>query len=713
MVWPFGKKQRGPDFVGALGSVSNWVILEQRDFTVWRDLPRFGVTEEGLVAWVREGNGREVLSLDRWRGLAAAELGELSELARDVVGSEKLPPVEELLVRVENKGKSGTLPLDPSDDYPSDDSGAKKGLQEHLRDPDFERRVQGYFADAQKPVNISARAKKLFEEGGEAFLALDLLGAKNYWIQAIEADSQYSYAYAWLGTVYKYENNPQKSLECCNDAIDRDRGLAYAYKERGIAYQNLKRYEEAITDYTKAIDIDPRFTYAYGGRGNTYHELKRYEEAIEDYNQAIDIDPRFTYAYYGRGNTYNELKRYEEAIKDYNQAIDIDPRYTYAYGGRGNTYRELKRYEEGIADCTRAIELDLNCTYAYINRGSAYRELKRYEEAIRDYTRAITLQPEDWRAWANRGLALFDYSGYQAALDNYTEGLKHIDPDSEPLGCATLHRFTGRAHYQQAKNHSEYMRYWDATQSYSTAYNFIEANPLYTPETLKILRDWIQADRALEQSESADKLTINAIQRLERALQNADPQSRRLLRAEFQDFYRLNVDRLVSQNNPWEALIEAEKWKSLALTWLQNPNADPQPLSRETLQTRIQHLCPNPHTAILYWHLSPAQITTFLLRPHQDPQTFTTPTDPPHTPATKTQTNFTEWLKNYKEQYQQHRKKTPSSHGSAVGWTTGGSAAHNQEAEPPHSHDLAEPSHEETWRDQLPQTLHHLSQILN
>ncbi|WP_245788887.1 CHAT domain-containing protein [Spirulina major] len=174
-------------------------------------------------------------------------------------------------------------------------------------------------------------------------------------------------------------------------------------------------------------------------------------------------------------------------------------------------------------------------------------------------------------------------------------------------------------------------------------------------------------------------------------LEFADPFYRKYLRLEFQSLYFLDVDRLISQNQPWEALIEAEQWKRLALTWLQNPNADPQPLTRETLQTAIGQLCPNPQTAILYWHLSPAQITIFLLRPHQDPQIITPiPTDPPFTPTTQTTENFTEWLKHYKTTYNQTRKtsseKVPLPKGDL-----GGSQ----------------------WRDELPPLLAPLPNLLN
>lgn len=59
MGW-FGKKKeqeqpepQGPDFVGALRSVVGFVRLGQRGYLALQGLPRFRVTEEELIEWVR------------------------------------------------------------------------------------------------------------------------------------------------------------------------------------------------------------------------------------------------------------------------------------------------------------------------------------------------------------------------------------------------------------------------------------------------------------------------------------------------------------------------------------------------------------------------------------------------------------------------------------------------------------------------------------
>ncbi|MEM8642838.1 MAG: hypothetical protein AAGG51_29075, partial [Cyanobacteria bacterium P01_G01_bin.54] len=56
-----GKRKQAPDFVGALRSVVAQVLFGNLGFVALQGLPRFGVTDGALVAWLRGGKGREAL----------------------------------------------------------------------------------------------------------------------------------------------------------------------------------------------------------------------------------------------------------------------------------------------------------------------------------------------------------------------------------------------------------------------------------------------------------------------------------------------------------------------------------------------------------------------------------------------------------------------------------------------------------------------------
>lgn len=388
----------------------------------------------------------------------------------------------------------------------------------------------------------------------------------------------------------------------------------------------------------------------------------------------------------------------ENAVRLLSQVVQIDPENVVAYVDRSFAYRNLKRNIEAIIDCNQVLQLSqfvnqpnrTSISYAFCNRGAAFADRKQYKRAIEDFDKAINMQASNWKAWTNYGATLLEYSGHETAIEKYEEGLCQFDAQKEPFACAHFHWRKGEVYYQQGQMQANAHSYFaKATQSYEQAYTLItKAKPIgptgtldILTDTLTILRAWSKAHYALNKVEDVDRLTLYAI----RCLEEASATHRRLLRTQFQDFCDLKVDHFVNSRliQPWQALAEAEKWKTLALQWLTNPTAEPTE-NPPNLQERVKQL--THETAILYWHLSPAQITTFLLRPNQDPHVVTTPCDPPYDPATKTQTNFTEWLKNYKERYEAQRK--------------------------PKDEAVEESSQSNTWQTQLPQLLQDLAQIL-
>ncbi|MGB0562387.1 MAG: CHAT domain-containing protein [Spirulinaceae cyanobacterium] len=525
----------------------------------------------------------------------------------------------------------------------------------------------------------------------------------------------------------------EEAIEDFSAVIKINSQHSHAYHNRGMAHHNMQLYEEAISDHSKAVDIDPKHIESYNGRGCSYLSLKRYAKAIDDFTKSIEMNSLDSVYYSNRGQAYEELKQYKNAIADYDRAIEVDSSYTLAYCKRGNTYVHLDSYQEAISDYNQAINIEPRNIEAYGGLGNAYLGLNLYEQALSNYNQVISIDPSLWSAWAMRGQVIFDIHGCDKAIENYDEGLRSIGQVKDVCGCSMLLFLKGFSRYQHGqKITSEASIYFDqAVQDYKSAYELVQSNGIYVTDTLRILKNWIKAEYALKRNRIVDDLILDSIQRLSKALQAADLDYRQVLRAEFHDFYTLEFNRIIRTKGTWLALAEAEKWKTLALQWLTNPQAEPQE-SQTDLQTCVNHLCQSPHTTILYWHLSPAQITTFLLRPNQDPQVFTTPCDPPYTPETKTQTNFTEWLKHYKELYEaQRKKKGEDSVGAIPPWLpqTGSSAtaseagSGNEAAETKTSSGATETGvgtgalplqkdGELNWQTQLPQLLADLAKIL-
>ena len=442
-----------------------------------------------------------------------------------------------------------------------------------------------------------------------------------------------------------------------------DTETSYASEAAELFNQGVKQYQGgdfagAIELWSEAIAIEPNFHLAYSGRGIAKDDLGRYEEAIADYDQAIALQPNDHFAYNNRGSAKSNLGRYEEAIADYDQAITLEPNYHTAYNNCGSAKSNLGRYEEAIADYDQAITLEPNYHTTYNNRGTVKKDLGRYEEAIADYDQAITLESDSWRAWANRGNSISKSRGYEAAIANWDEGLTKLNPENREydLGSATLNKLKGDAHYKQAKHQTQYPLYQEAINSYHQARNFLEAKfeKPYQETYLKILQGLVKANLAIGRAEEAEHWENTAVNLFETMLQESSPRYRIILLRQFSGLYQLRVDRLAKSPNQEQqiaALELAEKRKNLSLSWMQGNEETPSPNYEEIRQLLT------PQTALVYWHLSPLSLTTFILTA-TDFQVWTKELfSVLPSPTTNTKDNLDNWLTKWKEAYQQLRKE--------------------------------------------------------
>jgi len=439
----------------------------------------------------------------------------------------------------------------------------------------------------------------------------------------------------------------EEAITDYNRAIELDPNNTDAYNNRGLIWATLCRYKEMIVDYSYVIKLDPNYTNAYNGRGWALYKLGRYEEALADYNRAIALDPNYIHAYNNRGIALSDLGKFKEAIADYNKTLELDPNFTNAYDSRGIALCKLGRYEEAIADYSNALELDPNFTHAYNNRGSALKDSGRYDKAIKDYDRALALQIDNWQAWANRGLAIKNSLGKKTAILNWDEGLTHLDPATEPLGCGTLHRFKGDTYRSWARQGNE-PRYRYAIASYRQARDILQPHPYLRETYLEVLKELIITYRELNDSENAAYWEDVGIEVLERLiLDTPHPQHRLRLHRKFSGFYQLKIDTL-AQSYPFAAISLAEKRRSLSLQWLHDITTPPLPLDKGESEGDLdwQSLL-KPGRAAIYWHYSPVSITTFLLRHQQPLFQLEIPAEPA----------FSDWISQWKTDYADGRQK--------------------------------------------------------
>ena len=464
----------------------------------------------------------------------------------------------------------------------------------------FEEEGELNHEDAKDAKEREEDAQRWWEEGNRKFDAGDYTGAIEFYDKAVEFKPDY------------YE----------------------AWYNRGIALDDLGRYEDAITSYDKAVAIKPDCHEAWYNRGNALDDLGRYEEAITSYDKAVAIKPDCHEAWNRKGVVLcDNLQNCKEAIASFDKAIEFKPDYYEAWYNRGVALGNLGRCEEAIASYDKAVAIKPDYQNAWYNRGVALGSLGRHEDAIASYDKAVAIKPDDHEAWIGRGIAAVNsrsydpflsfmskvarqnphlkQRGYEGALTSFEEGLKYCPQDTHPEGWGKLHHAMGNAHYSKGLSASHPRSYRNkAANSYNQALITLTATD-FPEQHLEVLRDLIRVRLDLGDTAKAEELQRRGTDVLRRLLDECkSPAKKRLLGLEFASFQQLTVDIAVQSGKCYGALELGEKGKNACLSWLLDDGGE---VFISPNWQKIQQLL-NPTTAIVYWHLSPAALHTFILK---------------------------------------------------------------------------------------------------
>ena len=333
----------------------------------------------------------------------------------------------------------------------------------------------------------------------------------------------------------------------------------------------------------------------------------------------------------------------------------------------------------------------------------------------------MQIKQDYWEAWIGRGTAVgnlvnadgllnlsssittnpaLQQGGYEGKLASYEEGLKHLRTDTHPEGWGRLHVAIGNTYYDQGKKHTNTRDYWrKAASEYHQA--LLTLTLEYFPQLhLEVLQSLSKVLMGLGQTTQVQELQQRGTDLLRQLLseETRSDESKKQLALKFTGFKQLAVDLAVESGDLVEAWEIAEQGKNACLNWLLSGWND-QIYSPD--YGAIQQLF-NPTTAIIYWHISPVALHTFILKdqapspillftPMQDPGAIPLGEDAirlnelPLPEAVQRLIEFESWLEDWHQQYQEYR-----------------STAQDKESKSQHS-----------WRVDMEQKLVQLYDILN
>jgi CHAT domain-containing protein/tetratricopeptide (TPR) repeat protein len=515
-----------------------------------------------------------------------------------------------------------------------------------------------------KALGLSSKYPRAWRGKGIAIAHLgNHLEAITPFEKALDLNDRYHQA--WVSKSITLANLERKceAVGCSDQALKLRPNCPETYYRRGMMFSILGDNKAAITSYDQAINLQANYPKAYYRKGiSQAHIESEREEAIKSFKEAINLQANYPDAYYRIAVIHRQLGRSQDAIPNYEKVIGLQPNYPKVWENYLNTLSLLAKIneyaEDVISSCNRAIQLKNDCGTAYrlkadvlmrldrfknardalrhyesaigcgdnslevwFGRGDAEKQLKLFFKAARSYEKTVEIRSDYWEAWDNWGWVVFmnevKKGGFDEALRIWNLGLESLnDQKSEYVkeGRAKLYYSIGIAHHKKKL-------YPNAKTSYLKAaslYQMIAENDPKKPKKLylreiyiEILRDIMQVCRNLKEhlqnpETYQEQLDIAEIS-LEALIKDSSSPKKMQLRRKFEGFYQLRVDQHVQSGKFMQAFELAEKRKNICLSWFyknwqQSPNS------------LLDSLEINTTTAIIYWHISPATITTFILK---------------------------------------------------------------------------------------------------
>ena len=525
-----------------------------------------------------------------------------------------------------------------------------------------------------------------------------------------------------------------------------------AWSKRGKTLDQLGRTEEAIASFDQALKIKPDFHFAWNNRGEVLDQLGRTEEAIASFDQALKVKPDYHSAWNNRGVTLVRLGRTEEAIASYDQALKVKPDSHEAWTNRGvaakassgynrqATQAFLDRFIFEVSSASQTILAGLmamgstsamtNCRtsweqskqlllshfadtaqlYAYIQQLPLTALDSFIQQPLPEALRVFVFTPPASQVIQQLSQDVLlhparlhpenlNQRGYQGALNSYWAELgetsqddpkKAICKDTHPEGWGVLHQAIAQTHYDEGCRKPSPASYWrKAERHFKRALETLKP-PDFEDLHLEVLQKLIQVLLDLGEYQEAQVLQQQGRDLIARRLQDPDRSEaeKQKLGLKLGQFAQLTVDLAIQAGDIPGALQQAEFAKNVCLRWLLGLDEAPE-VSFPQMQTLLAS-----GSAVIYWHLSPAAITTFLLLPGADAPLLIPPAESNDSKIDERSSQLLQllhwetWLKQWNQLYEAKftsKEKT----------------------------DEADTVHSPTFPDELPKRLEDLSKILN
>ncbi|MDP2884180.1 MAG: protein kinase [Ignavibacteria bacterium] len=208
----------------------------------------------------------------------------------------------------------------------------------------------------KKPTeNLEAYSYLL--KGREYYVSRNVEQAMVLFKKALELDSTYAVAYAWLSHCYSQRTTrfgyPALWLDsaryAAEKAISIDRNLAEGYAAFGRLYLSQGSIMKALEATQKSIELNPNLARIYGLSGYGYFFKGRLDQAFPLFGKSVSYAPAEMNPLANKAQAYFALGLYDKCEESFQRALQLQPEFPDAAYGLSLLRLIQGRSEESIA----------------------------------------------------------------------------------------------------------------------------------------------------------------------------------------------------------------------------------------------------------------------------------------------------------------------------------------------------------------------------
>ncbi len=244
--------------------------------------------------------------------------------------------------------------------------------------------------------------------------------------RAIEADPEFSWAYAGLSEAWLRRNEDTRSpgfvleaLEVAEQAVTLEPNAPELLITRAAARRSNGQLLEAIADLEAVLAINPDLDVAHRQLAICYWEQNEIELAERSYRRALDLRPLSWLHWNDFGGFYLRIGRYAEAREHLVRAVELAPSDVIRPLENLGTLALHQGDLQTALQTYRKIPMSLRTGSLLANMGSLAFMLGQLDQAAELFQQAVDLQPEEPLHWVNLGDAQWQLGREETALESY------------------------------------------------------------------------------------------------------------------------------------------------------------------------------------------------------------------------------------------------------------------------------------------------------